>query len=692
MERLTGGEARRSVISVVGAVGIGKTTLAKKVYDGTVLVERRFDCRAWITVSQTYNMKELLKLVAWQICQDEERDVGNVNMMVMEELIISIRKYLQSKKYMLVFDDVCEVEFWQLMKGALPDNDRGSRIIITTRSDMVVASCNESSFGHVHKMEPLSEEMCQGLFCRIAFQYEPQPHCPPPELEQLCHEFVRLCQGLPLSIVRMAELLSKKEKTTSEWKRLLRNFSHEVESNVQLRGTSESLALSYLDLPRQLKLCFLYFSIFPKDALIPNDKLYKLWIAEGFVQEQTGKTLEVVAEEYLYELIHRNLVQACEGFYGLEKFCIVRSSVHEIARKKADEISFCRILDGKNSGFSEKSRRLSVYSLDAANVLETNEDSQVRAVFLSNIGALDKSFMVTLFEKYKLLVMLDFENVPLEHLPKELGNLFLLKYLSLKNTKVKGLPKSVGELINLRTLDLRNTQLIQLPSEIKKLQNLRHLLASVYDNKITMDSTQGVRINEGIGFLENLRTLMTVDADHSGIGLIEELEKLRQLRRLDISGLTAEISSALSAYIEEMSHLECLIYFIATTSFATAPFEGTLTEVTRLEGSLPKLKLLVLRELSGLKVVEIEDGALPRLEELRIGSSPLLNEVPSGVQHLRNLKVLSNYDMPKEFVLSMQPDGGSFDDEEHSASEMNHVNRLSFASDEVSFFSDDIED
>lgn len=98
--------------------------------------------------------------------------------------------------------------------------------------------------------------------------------------------------------------------------------------------------------------------------------------------------------------------------------------------------------------------------------LETNEDSQVRSAFLLNFSAL----IVTLFEKYKLLMLLDIENVPLEYIPDGLGNLFHLKYLSLKNTKVNRLPKSVGKLHNLQTLDLRNTLLMNLPIEIHKFK------------------------------------------------------------------------------------------------------------------------------------------------------------------------------------------------------------------------------
>ena len=214
---------------------------------------------------------------------------------------------------------------------------------------------------------------------------------------------------------------------------------------------------------------------------------------------------------------------------------------------------------------------------------------------------------------------------------------------------------------------------------------------------------------------------MTVDAHLCGSGLIKELEKLRELRRLAISRLTAEVASALFAYITQFSHLESLslylvnnyVIFDLQTISSPPPFLKRLVLKGRLrkfpdwfsclqnlsmlylnfsrlsddplvylyslpnlvtlwlnqafdgeqlhfeEGCFPKLKLLVLRKLRRLKLVEIKQRALPHLEELRIGSSPHLNKVPTGIQHLKNLKVLANYDVPCEFVLSMQPDGGS---------------------------------
>ena len=310
--------------------------------------------------------------------------------------------------------------------------------------------------------------------------------------------------------------------------------------------------------------------------------------------------------------------------------------------------------------------------------------------------------MVTLFRKHKLLTLLEFENVPLNRLPEEVGNLFHLKYLSLKNTKVKRLPKSVGKLHNLQTLDVRNTLLAELPIEINELLNLQHLLASRSDSAISLNSSQGVGIKEGIRYLENLQTLTTVEA-LTGIGLEAELENLMGLRRLGISRLTAAALSALCPAIGKMNCLEYLSLHSLTndemldlSTISSPPLflqslvlRGQLQRLpnwisslqilsvlslslSRLTddplrhifalpnlvslwlyrayegeqlhfavGGFRKLKLLVLRDLQGLEVVEIEEGALPLLEELRIGPSPLLNKVPSGIQHLQSLKVLT---------------------------------------------------
>jgi disease resistance protein RPM1 len=164
------------------------------------------------------------------------------------------------------------------VKHALPCNNRGSKIIITTHSDHVGVCCKESSSDQVHKLQPLSQENAWELFCRKAFQSELQRHSPR-ELVRLSLDIVRKCEGLSLAIIAIGGLLSAKEKVPLECQKLYDGLNYELESNPHLTSTTKILSLNYHDLPYYLKSCFLYFGLFPEDYSITDSRLFWLWIA-----------------------------------------------------------------------------------------------------------------------------------------------------------------------------------------------------------------------------------------------------------------------------------------------------------------------------------------------------------------------------------------------------------------------------
>ncbi|XP_052206318.1 disease resistance protein RPM1-like [Diospyros lotus] len=705
--------------------GVGKTTLASKVY-GKQIVSGHFDCCAWVPVSRSYKSEEILRTMLKQFYQSGLREFTTppeIDAMGQNSLVHKLKEFLTQNRYLIVFDDVWTTSFWEFIKHALTRDGKDSRVIITTRSEQVAVFCKESPWDHIHWLQPLPEEKAWDLFCMKAFQRDFEGHCPP-ELKDVSLRIVQKCEGLPLAIVAISGILSMKNKVASEWKRFYDSLGSELQMRPGLTSISKIVLLSYYDLPYYIKSCFLYFGIVPEDYSINCGRLIRLWIAEGFIEEQRGKTLEEVAEEYLTEIIHRSLVQvSSKKPDGRVKTCRVHDVVREIILSKSMELNFCQVLGAENSSFDDITRRLSIHmdgNLD--NVLERAKKSWIRSIFLFRVAKLpEKPLMSTLARNFMLLKTLDLEDAPLVQIHKEVGNLFHLRYLIVRRTKVKVIPKSIGKLHNLQTLDLKYCLVRELPSQISRLHKLRHLLAYNYDyGNFSLDSIKGVKMQGGIGCLKELQKLGLVEANYDAINLFKELKNLQKLRKLGISNFRTKNCRDLFNSIQNMKHLKFLaicsiseheildldLIFVPPeslerlilcgrlkklpswiaqlrtlqdlhlhwSSLVDDPLHGlqalpnllmlSLNEVCYGEqlsfkvGWFPKLKRLNLRSQSGLRSVIIEEGALTLLEELIIGPCQQLQEVPSGIRHLRKLTTLSFYLMPTKFLNRMLPDKG----------------------------------
>ncbi|XP_077212975.1 disease resistance protein RPM1-like [Tasmannia lanceolata] len=362
-------EASLKLLPVVGMGGLGKTTLVTQAYKSQVEVKKHFQCHAWISVSQSFRIEELLKRLIKELFDENMGAAPNeIGVMDFRQLVETIKSYLQGKRYVVVLDDVWTLDVWPQIRAAFPDDKRGSRVMLTTRQVDVASSFSSSSSSGgirspVFHVEPLLEDEAFILFCKKAFWNIPERRCPR-ELESSTRCIVGKCQGLPLAIVALGSLMALKEKTVLEWKKVENSLGWEISNNPMLERVKSILLLSFNNLPYYLKHCFLYCSIFPEDHLIRKTRLIRLWVAEGFVEERRGLTMEEAAAHYLNELIFRSMLQvAKETLDGRVKECRMHDLMRELALSTSKKEGFSMVSDGQEASVGGRVRRLSVHKI-----------------------------------------------------------------------------------------------------------------------------------------------------------------------------------------------------------------------------------------------------------------------------------------------------------------------------------------
>ncbi|CAL4985812.1 unnamed protein product [Urochloa decumbens] len=566
--RLTEGDddmcAQQSIVSIVGFGGLGKTTLAKAVYDK---LKGQSDCAAFVPVGRNPNLKKVFKDILIDLHKLMPFGLESLDE---RQLIDKLQEFLKNKRYFLVIDDVWDTYSWGIIKLALIENNSGSRIIVTTRTHEVATEA-----GQVYKLHPLSDDNSRKLF--IARIFAGESKASNHQSYEVSDWILRKCDGIPLAIITMASLLVGKPR--EQWSEVHRSINFGNKENRQVENTMKILSFSYYDLPSHLRTCLLHLSVFPEDYFIAKRPLIWAWIAEGFVHERQGISSFEIGEGYFNELLNRSMIQPVEEGEGAEEIvcgCRLHDMVLDLIRSISSEENFVTVL-GNNEGVTSSSqgkiRRLSLQNNNRT--LEACMKMQQVRSFISYGCDIGKGIPLSCLKLVRVLAIHS-RGIKHRHL-RHLQNLLHLRYLHLNDETFCGDGEFIEQIGTLKFLQTLIVDGMKIGSKVvTRVGLLTQLLCLRFKHAVDI-------LPDGIGKLTSLEELKIRYGGYSEKSLrrfVKELGSLRELRVLIFEVLWMDVDRVVQIEmveslrnLEKMEHLS-LVYFDSSVPADTAAWEA----------------------------------------------------------------------------------------------------------------------
>ncbi|XP_027336176.1 putative disease resistance protein RGA3 isoform X2 [Abrus precatorius] len=493
-----------SVIAIVGLGGLGKTTLAQLVYNDFE-VQNFFEMQMWVCVSDNFDVKTILKKILESITGDqmeEKLSLGNLQRKLHEKI--------SGKKYLLVLDDIWNEkrDKWTELRKFLMCGAQDSKILVTTRSENVAKAMTANTS---YPLKGLTDEASWSLLKNIAFEDDFKGVNQ--NLESMGKEIAKKCKGVPLAVKTLGGLLGGQNEE-SVWENVLRgDFWKSCEEQDSIMPI---LKLSYRNLSPEMRQCFAYCSLYPKDSKIRKDELIQLWMAQGYVKCSTEEHMEDVGNQFVKMFLMNSFFQDAENdeYHEIISFKM-HDLMHDLAMLVAGN-DYC-YLDSKAEKVEGRPMHVSLESDEAIHLLKSLDPSRLRTLIFPDDLEEEEDLSVIAEFKYLRVLRMDQISDSTEHLKH-------LRYLDL--TQQTSLPKSMSNLVFLQTLKLKKCDEESFSEVVTKLVNLRCLDIAYYHSMMS-----GIPVGLGkLCSLQFLSTFVVGDSQEIKYGALNELKDLNLIR------------------------------------------------------------------------------------------------------------------------------------------------------------------
>ncbi|CAN0914102.1 Disease resistance protein L6 [Linum grandiflorum] len=620
------------VIGIHGMGGIGKTTIAKAIYNK---VRAKFDRCCFVeNVRETLSSKSdgiasVQGKIIRSILQSDYK-VRDVN-----EGICMIRNRVCKHKVLIVLDDVDGRFEFDKVLGKLEDFSSGSRFIITTRDRRVVEFFQPNY--ELFEPEEMSEDDSLQLFSRHAFGVDR----PPSEDVPLSMEFVKAASCLPLSIKVIGSLLFRRNE--SFWRETLKKLEDVLPSEVQ-----ERLRISYNTLSYEERQIFLDIACF----LVGEDKAksFHMWNSCGYHPEIAITTLiersfvkinqkdekqEFWMHDHMIDLGKRIVREEdIECPWKRSRIWSNTDAMDMLAHEKGtDRVKGVRV-EIRNKSFKltarqfEKLSQLSV-TQDWSGWQNIKAAHNLKAICLRGCNSIR---CVPDLSEWRNLESIDIRVCDRMRGELHVGNLGYLKFLTISNSPITKLVGDFGKLQNLQEITVRGRHLRSFPDGIARLSSSSLVHLSVETRCMTNKET-----------LTLPASLMRVKLDSiSYVGNLAELERLEELEFDGYGGRFPRDDRLSKLKSLMLSNFRC-----ASLCHDDCGLPSSLVSL-EIRSSMRLVRLPDLGNLCNLRVMflwKTSVSEIPGLEKLRMLESLKIVEAPGlrsldGVEHQTRLASL----------------------------------------------------